>query len=140
MKKIFLIALALLCAPQAFAYHMQARTDNPLVAEEELRSLVKKIGEEVRNNIPLSQDVYVYVNTRAKPRDTDPTKYLYFHRLELRRHFSSGEPYPYNGWLPIHAEEYYGVDDANGVKRTLESTIRRFFGEVKSLNPTIKIK
>lgn len=145
MKKIHLapvvgLVVALASMPQAFAYHLQARSDNPVVTEEELRSMVQKIGDEVRHNIPESQDVYIYVTTRAKPRDNDPAKYLYFHRLELRRHFSSGEPYPFNGWLPIHSEEYYGVDDVNGTKRSLESTIRRFFGEVKTISPVVRVK
>lgn len=134
MNKFCLSLLLALAAAPALAYNLEVRSDSPLVGEDELRSLVKASGNAVRHNIPVTQDVYVYVVTRAKPRDTDPAKYIYFHRAELRRHFTSGDPYTFNGWLPIKQEEFYGVDDANGVKSALESTLRRFFSEVKNLN------
>ncbi len=140
MKKICLSLLLALIITPAFAYNLEVRSDSPLVSEAELESMVKSTGDAVRHNIPKTQDVYVYVVTRAKPRDTDPSKYIYFHRAELRRHFTSGDPYAFNGWLPIKQEEFYGVDDANGVKSSLESTLRRFFSEVKNLNVTTKTK
>lgn len=122
------------------AYNLEVRSDSPLVTESELRGMVKTTGEAVRHNIPETQEVYVYVITRAKPRDNDPAKYIFFHRAELRRHFTSTDPYTFNGWLPIKQEEFYGVDDANGVKASLDSTLRRFFSEVKNLNVTVKTK
>lgn len=140
MIRTMLSALLTLFAANAFAYNVEVRSDSPLVNDAELRSMVKASGDAVRHNIPETQDVYVYVITRAKPRDNDPAKYIYFHRAELRRHFTSGEPYPFNGWLPIKQEEFYGVDDASGVKSALENTLRRFFSEVKNLNVTTKTK
>lgn len=140
MTRTFLSLLLAFAASTAFAYNVEVRSDSPLISDSELQSMVRASGDAVRHNIPDSQEVYVYVVTRAKPRDTDPSKYIYFHRAELRRHFTSGDPYTFNGWLPIKQEEFYGVDDANGVKSSLESTLRRFFSEVKNLNVTTKVK
>jgi hypothetical protein len=140
MIRALMTVATLLASAPLYAYHLEVRSDNPLVSDPELRKITLAAGEGVRHNIPESQEVYVYASTRAKPRDSDPTKYIYFHRVELRRHFTSGEPYPSNGWYSIKSEEYYGVDDANGVKSSLEATLRRFFGEVKNLSPTVRVK
>ncbi len=140
MTRISLILMLTLVSANALAYNLEVRSDSPLVTESELRGMVKASGEAVRHNIPDTQDVYVYVITRAKPRENDPAKYIFFHRAELRRHFTSTDPYTFNGWLPIKQEEFYGVDDANGVKASLDSTLRRFFSEVKNLNVNVKTK
>ncbi len=140
MFRTCLTLLLAFVSANALAYNLEVRSDNPVITEAELRDMVVAAGVGVRHNIPDTQQVYVYVVTRAKPRLTDPSKYLFFHRAELRRHFTSGDPYTYNGWLPIKQEEFYGVDDANGVKASLERTLRRFFGEVKSLNVNVKTK
>src|SRR5436190_14427031 len=97
-----LIAAALLLASTgAFAFNLEVRSDNPAVSENELRAMTKEAGAQVGNHIPDStHEVYVYVLTRAKPRDNDSSKLLYFHRAELRRHVHADKPYAFNGWLP----------------------------------------
>lgn len=140
MRALLCATLLLAVSGQVQAFHLQVRSDSPLVDEEGLRSRVNTAAAAVRHNIPDSEEVYVYASTRAKPRTNDAGKYLYFHRIELRRHFSSREPYPYNGWLPIKSEEYYGVDDVQGVQQQLDNALRRFFGEVKALSPKAYIK
>jgi hypothetical protein len=133
----FALLLAFAASP-ALAYHLEVRSDSPLISEQGLEKMARAAGENVRHNIPDHKEVYVHVMTRAKPRDNDPTKYIYFHRAELRRHFTSQAPYVINGWLPIESTEFYGVDDKNGVERALENTLRVFFGEVKDLDPGLK--
>lgn len=127
-----LLLLVMAGAP-ARAYNLDLRTDNSLVSEDTLHQMVISAGRGTQNDIPDTKWVYVHVLTRAKSRLTDPGQYVFYHRIELRRHFKSTDPYTYNGWLPIHREEVYGVDNAKGVRQSLNITLRRFFEDVKNL-------
>jgi hypothetical protein len=138
MIRTLTAALLALSSAPALAYHLEVRSDSPLISDSALERMARVAGESVRHNIPESKEVYVHVMTRAKKRDNDPTKYLYFHRVELRRHFTSPAPYVINGWLPIESTEFYGVDDEKGVHKSLENTLRVFFGEVKDLDPGMR--
>ncbi|MGH8529969.1 MAG: hypothetical protein ACRETN_09040 [Nevskiales bacterium] len=134
-----LLSLALVSS-NVLAYSLDVRSDNPLVTEAELKGMVVSASTGVPHHIPHTQQVYVYVMTRAKPRFLDPNRYLFFHRVELRRHFKSGDPYTVNAWLPIKREELYGEDNAEGVKQALKVTLRRFFADVNNLNVNVEFK
>src|SRR5262245_31773870 len=123
VKRLTALALLML-STSAFAFHLEVRSDNPDVTESQLRAMTKEAGNAIGNRIPENtREVYVYVLTRAKPRENDASKLLYFHRVELRRHVHADKaPYAFNGWLSIKSEEYYGVDDKDGMKRALEKT------------------
>lgn len=133
--------LLLACASaEALAFHLEVRSDNPLISEAELKEMVIAASKGVPHHIPQTQKVYVSVITRAKPRFLEQTKYLFFHRVELRRHFTSTDPYTVNAWLPIKREELYGVDGSDGVRAALQHTLRRFFSDAEHLNVNVEFK
>lgn len=137
LPRALLLLLLAAASAEALAFHFDVRSDNPLVTEDELKQMVAAASKGVPHGIPQTQQVYVHVVTRAKPRFLEQTRYLFFHRVELRRHFTSGDPYTVNAWLPIRREELYGVDNAAGVRQALEHTLRRFFAHADELNVSI---
>lgn len=139
MLRLFCLLLAACCSGQALAFHLDVRSDNPLVSEAELRDMVIAASKGVSHQIPQTQQVYVAVMTRAKPQFLEQTKYLFFHRVELRRHFKSNDPYTVNAWLPIKREELYGVDGSDGVRQALAATLRRFFQDAGTLNVNVPL-
>lgn len=140
MVRLWLALALLLAGGQALAFHLEVRSDNPLVSEAELKEMVIAASKGVPHQIPQTQKVYVSVLTRAKPRFLEQTKYLFFHRVELRRHFTSKDPYTVNAWLPIKREELYGVDGSDGVRQALQATLRRFFADANNLNVNVEFK
>ncbi len=140
MLRVGLLLSLALISSNALAFHLDVRSDNPLVTEEELKGMVVAASRGIPHNIPQTRMVYVYVMTRAIPRFLHKGKYLFFHRVELRSHFTSGDPYTVNMWLPIKREELYGEDYADGVKQSLEVTLRRFFADANNLNVNVEFK
>ena len=66
------------------------------------------------------------------PKPSSGNKYVYFHRVELRRLVHADkEPYPFHGWLSIKSVEYYGLADAKDSRKALQEALREFFKVVK---------
>lgn len=129
-----LLALGLL-ATSAQAYEIRSKSESSLYTSQELAERVRAIGDQVGHTIPTEDQVRVYVISESRPR-VNSTEILYNHRVELRKLFDGREPpYPFAGWLVLHTAEWYGVGKPEEVTQELDNTIRRFFNELRGINP-----
>jgi hypothetical protein len=135
-----MLVLALGTAGAAQAFTISAKSENPLVTEDALRNATQQVAAEIGNRIPDSPDVKVTVLTRAVPSKQAQGRYVYLQRIELRRAFNAGAPYPYAGWLPIETEERYGVGSEAEVRAALDQALRAFFTELKPVDPNVGFK
>ena len=122
----------------AQAYEVRAKSESTLTTAPELADLVHKIGDQVGNRIPQSEEIRVHVISQSKPRADKPDsgEILYNHRVELRKLFNGDEaPYPMGGWLVIHTSETYGIGTAEKARAELQNTIRKFFEDLKGIDP-----
>ncbi len=111
------LVLAWAAAGAAQAFTISARSESPLVTQDALRNATQQVAAEIGNRIPDSPDIKVTVFTRAVATKQGPGRYVYLHRIELRRAFNAGPPYPYAGWLPIETKEQYGIGSEAEVAR-----------------------
>jgi hypothetical protein len=123
-------------AGSAQAYELRAKAESTLTTVQELSELVHKIGDEAAHNVPDSDQIRVHVISEARPR-ANTSEILYNHRIELRKLFDGRDtpPYPVGGWFVIYTSETYGIGTPEKAKAELESTIRKFFVELRKLNP-----
>lgn len=135
---ILLLVWAVAATAQAF--NVSATSENPLVPDAALRSATLQAATDIGNRIPDDPNVKVTVFSRAVPTKTDPGRYVYLHRVELRRAFNAGPPYPYAGWLPIETVERYGVGSEAEVRAKLDESLRTFFTELKPVDPSVGFK
>jgi hypothetical protein len=138
--KLALAVVAWAVATAAQAFEVSAITQNPLVTEDALRSATLQAAAEIGNRIPDDPKVKVTVFSRAVPVKQDPTHYVYLHRIELRRAFNAGPPYPYAGWLPIETVERYGIGSEAEVRSQLDQALHGFFTELKPVDPNVGFK
>ncbi len=138
--KLALVVLACAAAGAAQAFTISAKSENPLVTEDALRNATQQVAAEIGNRIPDSPDIKVTVFTRAVPTKQGQGRYVYLHRIELRRAFNAGPPYPYAGWLPIDSKEQYGVGSEAEVRAALDQSLRAFFTELKPVDPNVGFK
>jgi hypothetical protein len=140
MIRLASVVLAWAVAAAAQAFTISATSENPLVTEEALRNATQQVAGEIGNRIPDDPKVKVTVFTRAVPTKQDPSRYVYLHRIELRRAFNAGPPYPYAGWLPIETVERYGIGTEAEVRAKLDESLRSFFTELKPVDPNVGFK
>ncbi len=129
---LFLMAFA----GGAQAYELRAKSENSAVSVQELADLVHKIGDQVGHNVPDSDQIHVHVISEARNR-SNSAEILYNHRIELRKLFDGRdhEPYPVAGWFVIYTSEEFGIGTPEKSRAELENAIRRFFTELKKVNP-----
>ncbi|MDE0854354.1 MAG: hypothetical protein OSA97_08020 [Nevskia sp.] len=135
-----LLVLACAAAGAAQAFTISAKSENPLVTEDALRGATQQVAAEIGNRIPDDPNVKVTVFTRAVPAKQGQGRYVYLHRIELRRAFNAGPPYPYAGWLPIQAQEQYGVGSEAEMRAKLDEALRAFFTALKPVDPNVGFK
>lgn len=130
------LLLALGFAGSAQAYELRAKSENSMVSVEELSEMVKRIGDASAHNIPDSDQVRVYAITEARPR-ANSQEILYNHRVELRKLFDGRDtpPYPVGGWFVIYTSEIYGIGPPEKMKSELEGAIKKFFTDLRGLDP-----
>lgn len=129
-----LLLLSGLALP-AQAYEVRAKSESSLFTSQDLAERVRAIGDQVGHSIPNDERVRVYVISEARPR-VNSSELLYNHRVELRKLFDGREaPYPFAGWLVVYTAEWYGVGKPEEVARELDNTIRRFFSELRGIDP-----
>lgn len=122
-------------ATSAQAYEVRSKSESSLYTSQELAERVRAIGEQIGHGIPNDEQVRVYVISESRPR-VNSAEILYNHRVELRKLFDGRDPpYPFAGWLVLHTAEWYGVGKPEEVTRELDNTIRRFFNELRGINP-----
>ena len=138
--KFALVVLAWAAAGAAQAFTISAKSESPLVTEDALRNATQQVAAEIGNRIPDSPDVKVAVFTRAVATKQGQGRYVYLHRIELRRAFNAGPPYPYAGWLPIETKEQYGIGSEAEVRTALDQSLRAFFTELKPVDPNVGFK
>jgi len=137
MIRIVSAAVVLLAfASGAQAYELRAKSENSAISVQDLSALVHKIGDETAHNIPDSDQIRVHVITEARPR-ANSSEILYNHRVELRKFFDGRDtpPYPVAGWFVIYTSETFGIGTPEKAKSELESTIRKFFVELRKIDP-----
>ena len=130
-----LVALAF--ATSAQAYELRAKSDSSQIPVEELSAMVKRIGQEVGHNIPDSEKIRVHAIVQSKKRGKSD-EILWNYRVELRKYLDGRDdpPYPVGGWFVIYTSEDFGIGTAEQIKGKIENTIRKFFTEVKKVNPS----
>jgi hypothetical protein len=138
--KFALVVLAWAAAGAAQAFTISATSESPLVTQDALRNATQQVAAEIGNRIPDSPDIKVTVFTRAVATKQGPGHYVYLHRIELRRAFNAGPPYPYAGWLPIETKEQYGIGTEAEVRAALDQSLRAFFTELKPVDPNVGFK
>lgn len=138
--KLAVLFLAVAFASAAQAFTISARSENSLVPESALRAATQQAAAAVGNRIPDDPNVKVTVFTRAEPSKAVAGGYLYLHRIELRRAFNAGAPYPFAGWLPIHTVERYGDGSDKQTRDALDQALRDFFSDLKNIDPAVGIK
>ena len=139
--KLAFVVLAWTAAGAAQAFNISAKSENPMIAQDGLRSATLQMASQVGSSIPDNADVKVTVFTRAMPSKIGTGQYIYLHRIELRRAFNAATPpYPFAGWLPIQTVERYGVGDDKEVRDELDHVLRDFFTEVKAIDPKVGIR
>ena len=129
-----LVALAF--ATSANAYELRAKSDSSQISVQELSDMVHKIGEEVGHNIPDSDQIRVHAIVQSKKR-ANSDEFLWNYRVELRKLLDGRDtpPYPVAGWFVIYTSEDFGIGTAEQIKGKIEGTIRKFFTELKKVNP-----
>ena len=143
MKLEYKLGLAVLgwaIAAAAQAFTISAKSENPLITDDALRSATQQMAAEVGNRIPDNPDVKVTVYTRAVAAKQGQGRYVYLHRIELRRAFNAGPPYPYAGWLPIQTREFYGIGTEAEMRAKLDQYLRIFFTDLKPVDPNVGFK
>jgi hypothetical protein len=139
--KLAFAVLALGAAGVAQAFNIKASSENPMEPVDALRSATQQAASAVGASIPDDPNIKVTVFTRAQPSKIGQGQYIYLHRIELRRAFNGPTPpYPFAGWLPIQTTEHYGVGDEKEVREELDAVLRKFFTEVKAIDPNVGIK
>ncbi len=138
MSKHLLLAF-LLCGivGSAQAFEVKVKSDSPVVSEEDLRSAVNAAAVSIGNNIPNDPKVKVTIYSKAIPSNSEAGRFTFLHRIELRRVFTAGAPYPYRGWLPEPdaTVERYGVADPAEIKAKLDEVVHEFFTKLKPVDP-----
>ena len=143
MRPVLKLAVAVVAwaaAAAAQAFTLSAKSDNPLIGEDALRAQTLQIAAEIGNRIPDDPNVKVSVYSRAIPAKQGEGRYLYLHRIELRRAFNAGPPYPYAGYLPIETKERYGIGSEAEMRAALEQYLRLFFTDLKAVDPNVGFK
>lgn len=142
MKRGIKLAFAVLAfgaASAAQAFNISARSENPMMSVDALRSATVQAAAGVA--IPDDPNIKVTVFSRAIPSKIGQNQLIYLHRIELRRAFNGPTPpYPFAGWLPIETVERYGVGDDKEVRDELDHVLRDFFAKVKAIDPNVGIK
>lgn len=137
MKLAAVGSVALLMAALALpasAFELKVRSENPQLSEAAIRSAVGAVAGEVGQRIPDDSNIKVYVYTSA--RDSKIVgQTIYFHRVQLTKAVSGGQPYPVSAWLPVKTLERYGVDTPEQVRAQLDATLRDFFTQMQSITP-----
>ena len=128
--------LALAFATSAQAYELRAKSDSSLISVEELSTMVHKIGDEVGHNVPDSDQIRVHAIVQSKTR-ANSSEILWNYRIELRKLLDGRDtpPYPVAGWFVIYTSEDFGIGTPDQAKSKLDNTIRKFFTELKKVNP-----
>ncbi len=137
MIRIALAALvAAAFATSAQAYELRAKSDSSLTSVQDLSAMVHKIGDEVGQNIPDSDQIRVHAIIESKTR-ANSAEILWNYRIELRKLLDGRDtpPYPVAGWFVIYTSEDFGIGTPEQAKGKLENTIRKFFTELKKVNP-----
>jgi hypothetical protein len=131
-----LLALAL-CAVlgTAHAFNLVVKSDNPQLSQADVQSTTLQIAAQVGDRIPQDADIKVYVISHAQPSQNEPGRFIYLHRVELRKAFAGRAPYAFRGWLPIKGSDRYGIDEPAQMKAKLEDLLREFFTELKNVDP-----
>ncbi|HZR35900.1 MAG TPA: hypothetical protein VFA75_11030 [Nevskia sp.] len=144
MRRGYKLAFAILAfgaAGAAQAFNISAKSENPMIGQDGLRSATQQMASQVGSRIPDNADVKVTVFSRAQPSKIGQNQYIYLHRIELRRAFNAmSPPYPFAGWLPIETVERYGVGDDKEVRDELDHVLNEFFTKVKAIDPNVGIK
>jgi len=138
MKHWQRIAVGVLCmaaAGAAQAFTIMTKSESPLLSDDALRSATTQMAATVGSNIPDNPNVKVFVSSKARPTKQADGGYVYLHRIELRRAFNAGPPYPTAEWLPIESRERYGVGSPDEVRAALDETLREFFTTMKDVDP-----
>jgi len=138
MRKHLLLAFLLSGAfGSAQAFELKAKSDSTVISEEALRAAVNAAAASIGNNIPNDPKVKVTVYTKAIPSNSEAGRFTFLHRIELRRVFIAGAPYPYRGWLPEPdaTVERYGVADPAEIKAKLDEVLHDFFTRLKPIDP-----
>ena len=130
-----IVVLAWAVAGAAQAFTIKTESENPLLTADALTAATQQMATTVGNNIPDSPDVKVYVYSKVSASKQGDGRYIFLHRIELRRAFNAGPPYPYAGWLPIESRERYGVGSADEVRAKLDEALRDFFTHMKQVDP-----
>lgn len=127
---VLMTALAL----PASAFELKVKSENPQLSEAAIRSAVGAVAGEIGQNIPDDTNIKVYVYSKAL--DSKITgQMIYFHRVQLTKAVSGGEPYPVSAWLPVKTVERFGVDGPEQIRAQLDAALRDFFTQMKSISP-----
>ncbi|MBV8063562.1 MAG: hypothetical protein JOY51_08200 [Nevskia sp.] len=139
--KAALVVLTWAAAGAAQAFNIKATSENPMESVDALRAATLQAASAVGVAIPDNPNIKVTVFTRAQSSKIGQGQYIYLHRIELRRAFNGPTPpYPFAGWLPIQTTEQYGVGDEKQVSADLDAVLKKFFTEVKAIDPNVGIK
>ena len=118
----------------ASAFELKVKSENPQLSEAAIRSAVGAIAGEIGQNIPEDSNIKVYVYSKAL--DSKITgQMIYFHRVQLTKAVSGGQPYPVSAWLPVKTVERFGVDGPEQIRAQLDAALRDFFTQMKAISP-----
>ena len=121
----------------AQAFNLSTHSENPQIPDTEMRSTVLQAG--AGSGIPDNANIKVYVYSHIIPTPKNDGQFVYFHRIELRKAFSEGKPYPYRGWLPIESVERYGLGDPDQSRAEFQQAVHDFFAKVNGIDPNVPV-
>ncbi len=135
MSRNLILAWVLCAVSQlAWGFELVVRGKHATLTPAELRAMTLQIAQASGHQIPDVPQLKVVVTAQAKPREQEG-RYLYYHRVQLTKVFDGGPPYPYRGWLPIKGIEAYGLATDQELKQKLAATLKKFFSELKDVDP-----
>jgi hypothetical protein len=133
--KLAVLSMVLAVAGAAHAFNITAKSENPALGEPALRAAAQQAAANSGARIPDDPNVKVWVYSHAHPSKIGQNQLIYLHRIQLRRAFNAGAPYPYAGWLPVITVERYGVGDDKEVREELDHVLGEFFTKMKTVDP-----
>lgn len=136
MKGVPIRLLVALLPLSASAFEIRARSDSDALDVPTVIAMVEAVSRDVGHTIPQDPNIKVSVYTRAVLSKIEG-QMIYFHRVQLTKAFTGPAPYPTAAWLPIKTVERYGVGPQDALGTGLETTIRDFFEQMKSVDPAV---